>query len=681
MARYLYPMISSEIDPAYERIQLLRTELHRHNHRYYVEDRPVLTDQAFDVLLRELEDLERAHPQWADDNSPTQRVGGAVTKKFNSVRHRVPMQSLANTYSREELDAFFDRVEGALPEEPVCYVGELKYDGIALSLHYADGRLVRAVTRGDGVSGDEITANVRTIATVPLVLNGTSPKSVEVRGEVFLPFAAFAALNNDRLEQDLEPFMNPRNAASGSLKLQDSAEVGKRGLAFMPYLLVGVEGVAAHASGFEQLKAWGFKVPNEEDHTLLVAHHRNEIYRFLDRWDADRAELPFGIDGAVIKVDATDQQRRLGSTAKAPRWAIAYKYKALAKTTRLEAVVYQVGRTGAVTPVAQLEPVLLAGTVVKRASLHNEDIIRSLDLHLGDTVWVEKGGEIIPKITAVEFAMRPNGALPVRFPESCPECGTPLVRQEGEAQHYCPNAIGCMPQRHGRVVHFLGRRALNLEGLGTETVQALLDRGLVQQPSDLYYLSESDWYLLPNFKEKSLQNVQLALEASKQVPFERVLFGLGIRHVGETVAKKMARHWGNINALAAADVESLQEADEVGPAIAESVRAFFSDQLNRVEVDRLRAAGLRMEIDGSHTVSNVLQGKSFVVSGVFTGYTRDGIKETIESYGGRVVGSVSAKVDFVVAGEGMGPAKKAKAESLGVQVITEVQFNQMLQNQ
>ena len=681
MARYLYPMIPSEIDPAYERIQLLRTELHRHNHRYYVEDRPVLTDQAFDVLLRELEDLERAHPQWADDNSPTQRVGGAVTKKFNSVRHRVPMQSLANTYSREELDAFFDRVEGALPEEPVCYVGELKYDGIALSLHYAGGRLVRAVTRGDGVSGDEITANVRTIATVPLVLNGTSPKSVEVRGEVFLPFAAFAALNNDRLEQDLEPFMNPRNAASGSLKLQDSAEVGKRGLAFMPYLLVGVEGVAAHASGFEQLKAWGFKVPNEEDHTLLVAHHRNEIYRFLDRWDADRAELPFGIDGAVIKVDATDQQRRLGSTAKAPRWAIAYKYKALAKTTRLEAVVYQVGRTGAVTPVAQLEPVLLAGTVVKRASLHNEDIIRSLDLHLGDTVWVEKGGEIIPKITAVEFAMRPNGALPVRFPESCPECGTPLVRQEGEAQHYCPNAIGCMPQRHGRVVHFLGRRALNLEGLGTETVQALLDRGLVQQPSDLYYLSESDWYLLPNFKEKSLQNVQLALEASKQVPFERVLFGLGIRHVGETVAKKMARHWGNINALAAADVESLQEADEVGPAIAESVRAFFSDQLNRVEVDRLRAAGLRMEIDGSHTVSNVLQGKSFVVSGVFTGYTRDGIKETIESYGGRVVGSVSAKVDFVVAGEGMGPAKKAKAESLGVQVITEVQFNQMLQNQ
>jgi DNA ligase (NAD+) len=674
-------MIPSEIDPVYERIQLLRTELHRHNHRYYVEDRPVLTDQAFDALLRELEDLERAHPQWADDNSPTQRVGGAVTKKFNSVRHRVPMQSLANTYSREELDAFFDRVEGALPEEPVCYVGELKYDGIALSLHYAGGRLVRAVTRGDGVSGDEITANVRTIATVPLVLNGTSPESVEVRGEVFLPFAAFAALNNDRLEQDLEPFMNPRNAASGSLKLQDSAEVGKRGLAFMPYLLVGVEGVAAHASGFEQLKAWGFKVPNEEDHTLLVAHHRNEIYRFLDRWDADRAELPFGIDGAVIKVDATDQQRRLGSTAKAPRWAIAYKYKALAKTTRLEAVVYQVGRTGAVTPVAQLEPVLLAGTVVKRASLHNEDIIRSLDLHMGDTVWVEKGGEIIPKITAVEFGMRPNGALPVRFPESCPECGTPLVRQEGEAQHYCPNAIGCMPQRHGRVVHFLGRRALNLEGLGTETVQALLDRGLVQQPSDLYYLSESDWYLLPNFKEKSLQNVQLALEASKQVPFERVLFGLGIRHVGETVAKKMARHWGNINALAAADVESLQEADEVGPAIAESVRAFFSDQLNRVEVDRLRAAGLRMEIDGSHTVSNVLQGKSFVVSGVFTGYTRDGIKETIESYGGRVVGSVSAKVDFVVAGEGMGPAKKAKAESLGVQVITEVQFNQMLQNQ
>jgi DNA ligase (NAD+) len=674
-------MIPSEIDPVYERIQFLRTELHRHNHRYYVEDRPVLSDEAFDALLRELEDLERVHPQWADANSPTQRVGGSVTKKFAAVRHLVPMQSLANTYSREELDAFFDRVEGALPEELVSYVGELKYDGIALSLHYAGGRLVRAVTRGDGVSGDDITANVRTIATVPLVLNGTPPESVEVRGEVFLPFAAFEALNNDRREQDLEPFMNPRNAASGSLKLQDSAEVGKRGLAFMPYLLVGVDGVAAHASGFEQLKAWGFKVPNEADHTLVVAHHRNEIYRFLDRWDADREELPFGIDGAVIKVDATDQQRRLGSTAKAPRWAIAYKYKALAKTTRLEAVVYQVGRTGAVTPVAQLEPVLLAGTVVKRASLHNEDIIRSLDLHLGDTVWVEKGGEIIPKITAVEPGLRPAGALPVRFPENCPECGTALVRQEGEAQHYCPNAIGCMPQRHGRVVHFLGRRALNLEGLGAETVQALLDRGLVQQPSDLYYLSESDWYLLPNFKEKSLQNVQLALEASKQVPFERVLFGLGIRHVGETVAKKMARHWGNINALAEADLDSLQEADEVGPAIAESVRAFFADDRSRMEVERLKAAGLRMEIDGSHTVSNALQGKSFVVSGVFTGYTRDGIKETIEANGGRVVGSVSAKVDFVVAGEGMGPAKKAKAESLGVQVISEVQFNQMLQNE
>lgn len=674
-------MIPSVIDPTFERIQFLRTELHRHNHRYYVEDHPVISDEVFDALLRELEDLERVHPQWADDNSPTQRVGGAVTKKFTTVRHHVPMQSLANTYSREELDAFFDRVEGALPEEPVRYVGELKYDGIALSLHYASGRLVRAVTRGDGVSGDDITANVRTIATVPLVLNGTPPESVEVRGEVFLPFAAFADLNSDRLEQDLEPFMNPRNAASGSLKLQDSAVVGKRGLAFMPYLLVGVEGVETHALGFEQLKLWGFKVPNEVEHTLAVAHHRNEIYRFLDKWDADRSVLPFGIDGAVVKVDATNQQRRLGSTAKAPRWAIAYKYKALAKTTRLEAVVYQVGRTGAITPVAQLEPVLLAGTVVKRASLHNQDIIRSLDLHWGDTVWVEKGGEIIPKITAVEPGMRPAGALSVRFPEACPECGTALVRQEGEAQHYCPNATGCMPQRHGRIVHFLGRRALNLEGLGTETVQALVDRELVQQPSDLYYLSESDWYTLPNFKEKSLQNVQLALEASKQVPFERVLFGLGIRHVGETVAKKMARHWGNINALAEADLESLQEADEVGPAIAESVRVFFADERNRMEVNRLRAAGLRMEIDGSHTVSNILMGKSFVVSGIFTGYTRDGIKETIESFGGRLVGSVSAKVNFVVAGEGMGPAKKAKAESLGVQVISEDQFNQLLHSE
>lgn len=405
-------MIPSETDPAFERILFLRSELHGHNHRYYVEDRPVISDEAFDALLRELEDLERAHPEWTDPNSPTQRVGGAVTKKFASIRHRVPMQSLANTYSREELDAFFDRVEGALPEEPVRYVGELKYDGIALSLLYENGRLVRAVTRGDGVSGDDITANVRTIATVPLVLNGTPPETLEVRGEVFMPFAAFEALNNERRELDLEPFMNPRNAASGSLKLQDSAEVGKRGLAFMPYLLVGVDGVATHASGFDQLKTWGFKVPNEAEHTLVVAQHRNEIYRFLDRWDADRANLPFGIDGAVIKVDATDQQRRLGSTAKAPRWAIAYKYKALAKTTRLDDVVYQVGRTGAVTPVALLEPVLLAGTVVKRASLHNEDIIRALDLHLGDTVWVEKGEKLYPRSLRWSQVCVPKGRCP-----------------------------------------------------------------------------------------------------------------------------------------------------------------------------------------------------------------------------------------------------------------------------
>lgn len=678
MARYLYPMNPSDSLAAQERIAQLREELHEHNRRYYAEDRPLISDQAFDALLRELEDLERAHPECMDPNSPTQRIGGTVTKKFQSVAHRVPMQSLANTYSKEELDAFFDRVESTLPEEPVRYVGELKYDGIALSLLYENGRLVRAVTRGDGVSGDDITANVRTIATVPLVLSGSPPSALEIRGEVYLPFAAFESLNNERRELDLEPFMNPRNAAGGSLKMQDSAEVGKRGLAFMPYLVVGDAAQNSHAEGFERMAEWGFKVPSVGAGTLVVAEHRNEVYRFLSRWDAERETLPFGIDGAVIKVDSTDQQRRLGSTAKAPRWAIAYKYKALAKTTRLESIVYQVGRTGAITPVAVLEPVLLAGTVVKRASLHNEDIIRSLDLHWGDTVWVEKGGEIIPKITGVEQELRPVGAAQVQFPDRCPECNTPLVRSENEAQHYCPNASGCMPQRHGRVVHFIGRRALNLEGLGTETIQALLDRGLVNRASDLYFLDESDWMLLPNFKEKSVQNVQVALQTSKSVPFERVLFGLGIRHVGETVAKKMARHWGSIDALMSADLESLREASEVGPVIAESVASFFANPENRQEIERLRSVGLRFEVDGSHTVSQALAGKSFVVSGVFTGYTRDGIKETIEAHGGRVVGSVSAKVDFVVAGEGMGPAKKAKAESLGVQVITEAQFNEMI---
>jgi DNA ligase (NAD+) len=670
--------LSANSDPNYLRIRLLRDELHAHNHRYYVEDKPSISDEEFDRLLKELETLESAHPEWSDPNSPTLRVGGAVTKKFASVAHKVPMQSLANTYSKEELDAFFDRVESTLPLEAVVYVCELKYDGIALSLHYKKGQLVQAVTRGDGVAGDDITANVRTIATVPLVLQGDFPEELEVRGEVFLPFSAFESLNQERREMDAEPFMNPRNAASGSLKLQDSAEVGKRGLAFMPYLLVNGSGIESHAEGFERLSEWGFKVPQEGLNTLKIADHRNEVYRFLSHWDTHREQLPFGIDGAVVKVNSMDQQRKLGSTAKAPRWAIAYKYKALAKTTRLDAVVYQVGRTGAITPVAQLEPVLLAGTVVKRASLHNEDIMRQLDLHLGDLVWVEKGGEIIPKITGVSLADRPPGARPVLFPTACPECGTALVRQEGEAHHYCPNAEGCMPQRHGRVVHFISRKAMNLDGLGTETIQALLDLDMIRRPSDLYALTELDWQRLPNFKEKSIQNALEALENSKSVPFERVLYALGIRHVGETMAKKMARNWGSLDALADADLESLQDASEVGPAIAASVHAFFRDPEMWAECNRLRAYGLKMQIDGSHTLSEQLVGKRFVVTGVFTYYTRDGIKSTIESHGGQIVGSVSSKVDFVVAGDGMGPAKKAKAESLGVQVIDEVQFKQMI---
>ena len=661
-----------------ERIVQLRAELHAHNRKYYTEDTPTVSDTEFDFLLKELEALEADNPEMFDPNSPTQRVGGEVTKRFASVTHSAPMQSLANTYSHEELDAFFDRVEEALPQELVQYVCELKYDGVAVNLRYDAGKLTQAVTRGDGTQGDDITVNVRTIATIPLLLRGDFPPVLEVRGEVFLPFASFEAINEDRAAQDLDLFMNPRNAASGSLKLQDSSEVAKRGLDFMPYFALGASAWNSHRESLEKLGAWGFKVPLQRTGFLAVCDHRVEARAFLTRWEIERDFLPFAIDGAVIKVNWVAQQRRLGSTAKAPRWAIAYKFKALAAESVLEKVMYQVGRTGAITPVAQLTPVLLAGTVVKRASLHNQDIIQKLDLHEGDTVMVEKGGEIIPKITTVLLEKRGAHAVPVLFLLNCPECQTPLVRKEGEAQHYCPNVLGCPPQISGRLIHFIGRRAMDLDGLGSETMALLVERGLVHRPSDMYTLSIDEWASLPNFKEKSITNALSALQRSKTVPFERVLFALGIRHVGETVAKKMARHWGSMEALMQADRIALIEADEVGEVIAEAVLRFFQDPLQREEIHRLRQAGLQMTVVRHEGASRTLEGMTFVVSGVFVGYSRDAIKESIELHGGRNVGSVSAKVSYVVAGEGMGPSKKAKAEAMGVKVLNEEEFNRLI---
>ena len=661
-----------------ERIVQLRAELHAHNRKYYTEDTPTVSDTEFDFLLKELEALEADNPEMFDPNSPTQRVGGEVTKRFASVTHSAPMQSLANTYSHEELDAFFDRVEEALPQELVQYVCELKYDGVAVNLRYDAGKLTQAVTRGDGTQGDDITVNVRTIATIPLLLRGDFPPVLEVRGEVFLPFASFEAINEDRAAQDLDLFMNPRNAASGSLKLQDSSEVAKRGLDFMPYFALGASAWNSHRESLEKLKAWGFKVPLQRTGFLAVCDHRVEARAFLTRWEIERDTLPFAIDGAVIKVNWVAQQRRLGSTAKAPRWAIAYKFKALAAESVLEKVMYQVGRTGAITPVAQLTPVLLAGTVVKRASLHNQDIIQKLDLHEGDTVMVEKGGEIIPKITTVLLEKRGAHAVPVLFLLNCPECQTLLVRKEGEAQHYCPNVLGCPPQISGRLIHFIGRRAMDLDGLGSETMALLVERGLVHRPSDLYNLSMDEWASLPNFKEKSIANALSALQRSKTVPFERVLFALGIRHVGETVAKKMARHWGSMEALMQADRIALIEADEVGEVIAEAVLRFFQDPLQLEEIHRLRQAGLQMTVVRQEGASRTLEGMTFVVSGVFVGYSRDAIKESIELHGGRNVGSVSAKVSYVVAGEGMGPSKKAKAEAMGVKVLNEEEFNRLI---
>lgn len=676
-------MIFARMDhgQAATRVRELSEQLERHNHLYYVEATPVISDQEFDFLMKELEALEKQFPDLASPNSPTQRVGGDITKNFPTVAHRWPMLSLDNSYSREEVADFVRRVEKEAG--PVRFVMELKYDGVAISLTYHHGELVRGVTRGDGEQGEDITANVRTVRTIPLRLRGNPPAELEARGEILMGFKEFEKLNAQRDEEGEERFANPRNTSAGTLKLQDPKVVAKRGLQNYIYdLYTGEMPFRSHFENIRQCGEWGFRTPDPTKRFIARADGIEDIMAFINYWDQARHHLPIAMDGVVIKVDDLSVREELGLRAKSPRWAIAYKFPAENKATRLNGVEFNVGRTGAITPVALLEPVELAGTTVKRASIHNADQIAKLDLHLGDMVLVEKGGEIIPKITGVDLAQRPAGAAPVRYPANCPECGTPLVRDEGEAQHYCPNEHGCPPQITRRIEHFVGRKAMDIGGLGGETVEALYQAKLIRNVADLYDLTQEQLLALgKGWGERSTQLIIEGIAASRSVPFERVLFALGIRHVGETVAKKIARSVGSIDRLEGMSQEELTGIGEVGEVIAASIRDFFAAEGNRQIVARLRQAGLVFEVgtapEGPR--SERLKGMSFVVSGVFKNFTRDGIKETIEANGGKVGGSISRKTSFVVAGADMGPAKKAKADELGVKVIDEEEFARMIE--
>lgn len=671
-----------ERSEAAARIAELTVELHEHNHRYYVLAQPIISDQAFDALLKELEALERAFPDLVDDNSPTQRVGGDITRNFPTVAHRYPMLSLGNSYSREEVAEFVERVQREIGT--VTFVMELKYDGVAISLTYQDGRLIRGVTRGDGEKGEEVTANVRTIRSIPLILRGADhPALFEVRGEVVFTRKQFDRLNRQREDAGEELYANPRNTAAGTLKLQDPKEVARRGLENFIY---GIQGdrlpERSHYANILRAKAWGFRTPDPARRFIAQASDLDGIMAFIDHWDSQRHALEVAIDGVVIKVDDLDVQAELGMTAKSPRWAIAYKFAAEQATTELRQVSYQVGRTGAITPVAELAPVLLAGTTVKRASLHNADQISKLGLHIGDRVWVEKGGEIIPKIVGVLLEARPVNALPVIFPTTCPECGTPLVRLEGEAQHYCPNEHQCPPQIIRRIEHFVSRKAMDIEGLGGETVEELFKEGLIANIADLYKVTKEDLLALgKGWGEKSARLVVDGIAGSRSIPFERVLFAIGIRHVGETVAKKLARAVQSMERLAAMSKDELTTIEEVGPVIAESIVDFFAVEGNRTILERLREQGLRFGSDPSEVVQvgDRLKGLSFVVSGVFRNFSRDGIKEAIERNGGKVSGSISSKTSYLLAGADMGPAKRAKAEQLDVRVIDEDEFTRMIE--
>ena len=660
-----------------DKIKELREELEQHNYNYYVLSAPTISDREFDEMMKELQILEEAHPEYADPHSPTQRVGSDLSKEFEQVVHKYPMLSLGNTYSEDEVKDFYERIARDL-NEPFEIVAELKYDGTSISLTYEDGRLVRAVTRGDGTRGDDVTANVKTIRSVPLKLMGDRyPATFEIRGEILLPWAEFDRLNKEREEQEEPLFANPRNAASGTLKQQNPAVVAARKLDAYFYYLLGEELPAeTHFDNLEAARSWGFKIPN----VIRVCNSLEDIYDYIAYWDVERKNLPVATDGIVLKVNSLRQQRNLGFTAKSPRWAIAYKFQAERAVTRLNSVSFQVGRTGAVTPVANLEPVLLAGTTVKRASLHNADIIEGLDLHLGDKVFVEKGGEIIPKIVGVDVEAR--GLLvgdKVRFIRSCPECGTPLMRPEGEAAHYCPNEAGCPPQIKGKIEHFVTRRAMNIN-MGPETVEDLYEAGYIKDTADLYTLEIADLLRLERWADKSARNLMASLEESKQVPFERVLYGLGIRFVGETVAKRLVSAFHSMEQLEQASFEDLTAVDEIGERIARSIIAYFADERNRTLVNRLKEYGLQMSVAEEKLAnrSEKLKGLSIVISGTFAKHSRDEYKAMIEQHGGKNSGSVSGKTDYILAGDNMGPAKLEKAAKLGVKIINEDEFLNMI---
>ena len=659
-----------------EQILQLRDELSQHNYNYYVLDTPSISDFEFDTKLKQLQDLESAYPQYYDASSPTQRVGGEVTKNFETVVHAQRMYSLDNSYSKDDLMEWETRLR-KMVDGPIEYTCELKYDGASISLTYENGVLVQALTRGDGTQGDNVTANIKTIKSVPLKLRGNYPEKFEIRGEIVLPFEGFKAMNAERLAAGEEPYKNPRNTASGSLKLQDSAEVAKRPLECLLYSIVGENtSIKTQFENLETARSWGFKVPTIAKLTDSI----DGVLEFVNYWDVHRHELPYETDGVVVKVNSLFQQAELGYTAKAPRWAMAYKFKAEQVSTRLEHISYQVGRTGAITPVANLQPVELAGTIVKRASLHNADQIEKLDVRVGDWVYVEKGGEIIPKIMGVDLSRRTPESLPTVYISSCPECNTPLVRKDGEAQHYCPNDLGCSPQIIGRIQHYISRKALDIEGLGGETVALLVNAGLIRDYADLYELTADQIIHLDRMAEKSADNLVKGVQASKDVPFERVLFGLGIRYVGETVAKKLAKHFKSIEALSKATLEDLETVDEIGVRIAESVVDFFSSEANVQMVARLILYGLQLQLS-EEALSNQttqLEGLRFVVSGVFETVSRDELKALIDSNGGKVVSSISAKTSYVVAGANMGPSKRAKAENLKVPIISEQEFLAMI---
>ncbi len=659
------------------RIKELRKEIDRYNHAYYVENNPIISDFEFDMKLKQLEEMEKAYPQYFDKNSPTQRVGSDLTKNFKQVEHRYPMLSLANTYSEGEVTDFYNRVKKSLNTdfEIVC---ELKFDGASISLIYENGELVTAVTRGDGTVGDDVTANIRAIKSIPITLNGNYPSRFEIRGEILMPFAVFEELNEEKAQKGEPLFANPRNATSGTLKLQNPAEVARRKLDAYLYYILGEElPHNTHYDNIQNAKQWGFKISD----AIRRCKNLDEIFDYIHYWDTERHRLPVATDGIVLKVNDLIQQKNLGLTAKSPRWAIAYKYQAVRGLTRLDSVSYQVGRTGAVTPIANLEPVLLSGTTVKRASLHNADIIENFDLHIGDMVYVEKGGEIIPKITGVEVLRRATTMPKVIFPDKCPECKTSLVRNEDEAAYYCPNDNNCPPQIKGKISHFVSRKAMNITGLGDETISLLYEKGLVGNVADLYTLKEAELSTLERLGEKSAKNIISAIEVSKQVPYENVLFALGIRYVGETVAKRLAKTFRSIESLAKASFDELIQVDEIGEMIAKSVVGYFAKEEHKTLINRLKEAGLQLsaEVKEIKLQSSKLEGKTIVISGVFYKHSRDEYKDIIEQNGGKNSGAISAKTSFVLAGDNMGPAKKEKADKLGVPTVSEDDFLAMLE--